>query len=63
MKIVHVITRLLRAGSEENTLACCLAQARHGHEVLLVHGAEYDPRLRASLAGALRLVTLEKLIN
>ncbi|TIP02902.1 MAG: glycosyltransferase family 1 protein, partial [Mesorhizobium sp.] len=50
MKIVHVITRLLRAGSEENTLACCLAQARHGHEVLLVHGAEYDPRLRASLA-------------
>ncbi|MDG4852430.1 MULTISPECIES: glycosyltransferase [unclassified Mesorhizobium] len=63
MKIVHVITRLLRAGSEENTLACCLAQARHGHEVLLVHGAEYDPRLRASLAGALRVVTLEKLIN
>ncbi|WP_192250556.1 glycosyltransferase [Mesorhizobium silamurunense] len=63
MKIVHVLTRLLRAGSEENTLACCLAQARHGHEVLLVHGAEYDPRLRASLTGALRVVTLEKLIN
>ncbi|RRH97721.1 glycosyltransferase family 1 protein [Mesorhizobium tamadayense] len=63
MKILHVLTRLLRAGSEENTLACCLAQARHGHEVLLVHGAEYDPRLRASLTGALRVVTLEKLIN
>ncbi|AZO74486.1 MAG: glycosyltransferase family 4 protein [Mesorhizobium sp.] len=63
MKIVHVLTRLLRAGSEENTLACCLAQARHGHEVLLVHGAEYDPKLRASLTGALRVVTLEKLIN
>jgi glycosyltransferase involved in cell wall biosynthesis len=63
MKIVHVLTRLLRAGSEENTLACCLAQARHGHEVLLVHGEEYDPGLRASVAGALRVVTLEKLIN
>jgi len=63
MKIVHVLTRLLRAGSEENTLACCLAQARHGHDVLLVHGEEYDPRLRASVAGAVRVVTLEKLIN
>jgi glycosyltransferase involved in cell wall biosynthesis len=63
MKIVHVLTRLLRAGSEENTLACCLAQARHGHEVLLVHGNEYDPRLRASVAGALRVVTLERLMN
>ncbi|WP_292064970.1 glycosyltransferase [Mesorhizobium sp.] len=63
MKIVHVLTRLLRAGSEENTLACCLAQARHNHEVLLVHGEEYDPGLRASVAGALRVVTLGNLIN
>ncbi|MEI9432199.1 glycosyltransferase [Mesorhizobium sp. Cs1299R1N3] len=63
MKIVHVLTRLLRAGSEENTLACCLAQARHGHEVVLVHGQEYDAGLRASVAGAIRVVTLEKLIN
>jgi len=63
MKIVHVLTRLLRAGSEENTLACCLAQARHGHEVMLVHGEEYDPSLRASVAGALRMVTLERLLN
>ncbi|WP_136621168.1 MULTISPECIES: glycosyltransferase [Mesorhizobium] len=63
MKIVHVLTRLLRAGSEENTLACCLAQARHGHDVLLVHGEEYDPSLRASVAQAVRVVTLEKLIN
>ncbi|CAN7410393.1 glycosyltransferase [Mesorhizobium sp. LjRoot246] len=63
MKIVHVLTRLLRAGSEENTLACCLAQARHGHEVLLVHGKEYDSNLRASAAEAVRVVTLEKLIN
>lgn len=31
MKIVHVLTRLLRGGSEENTLACCSAQVRRGH--------------------------------
>jgi glycosyltransferase involved in cell wall biosynthesis len=63
MKIAHVLTRLLRAGSEENTLACCLAQARHGHEVMLIHGSEYDPSLRASVAEALQVVTLEALIN
>ncbi|MER9326500.1 glycosyltransferase [Mesorhizobium sp. M0488] len=63
MKIVHVLTRLLRAGSEENTLACCLAQAQHGHEVILVHGEEYDASLRASVGESVRVVTLEKLIN
>ncbi|AZO56274.1 MAG: glycosyltransferase family 1 protein [Mesorhizobium sp.] len=63
MKILHVLTRLLRGGSEENTLACCLAQARHGHEVRLVHGEEYDPNLRMSVAEAVRVVTLERLIN
>lgn len=62
MKIVHVLTRLLRAGSEENTLACCLAQARNGHEVILVHGKEFDPVLRASIAKALRVVTLDALV-
>lgn len=62
MKIVHVLTRLLRAGSEENTLACCLAQARNGHEVTLVHGKDYDPILRASVAKSLRVVTLDALV-
>lgn len=40
MRIVHVVTRLLRAGSEENTVECCRWQARAGHDVVLVHGAE-----------------------
>lgn len=44
MRIVHVLTRLLRAGSEENTLASCHAQAAMGHEVHLVHGRDFDPR-------------------
>lgn len=42
MRIVHVVTRLLRAGSEENTVECCRWQARAGHEVVLVHGAAVD---------------------
>ncbi|WP_018237161.1 glycosyltransferase [Ensifer sp. BR816] len=63
MKIVHVLTRLLRAGSEENTLACCFAQANHGHEVLLVHGNEYDAALRASVGKAMRVVALDTLVH
>src|SRR5262249_49702076 len=42
MIIVHVLTRLLRAGSEENTLATCRAQAAAGHQVILMHGREFD---------------------
>ncbi|MBP2151676.1 glycosyltransferase [Xanthobacter flavus] len=42
MRIVHVLTRLLRAGSEENTLASCHSQAAMGHEVHLVHGRDFD---------------------
>lgn len=63
MKIVHVLTRLLRAGSEENTLACCLAQVKHGHEVLLVHGNEKDATLQASVAKTMRVVALETLVH
>ncbi|WDZ80824.1 glycosyltransferase (plasmid) [Ensifer adhaerens] len=63
MKIVHVLTRLYRAGSEENTLACCHAQVKHGHEVLLVHGNEYDPSLQASVAKTMRVVGLDALVH
>lgn len=44
MHIVHVLTRLLRAGSEENTIATCLWQAKAGHKVTLLHGRDFDPR-------------------
>jgi len=43
MRIVHVITCLLRGGSEENTIATCRLQAERGHEVTLIHGSEVDP--------------------
>ncbi len=40
MKIVHVITRLARGGSEENTITSCAHQARRGHEVHLFYGPD-----------------------
>jgi glycosyltransferase involved in cell wall biosynthesis len=43
MHIMHVITRLLRAGSEENTMATCRYQVGMGHRVSLVHGCDFDP--------------------
>ncbi len=44
MHIVHILTRFLRAGSEENTLHSALHQARTGHRVTILHGKEYDER-------------------
>ncbi len=43
MRIVHVMTRALRAGSEENTFATCDWQVNTGHEVIAIHGHEFDP--------------------
>jgi glycosyltransferase involved in cell wall biosynthesis len=43
MRIVHVITRLLQGGAEENTILSCLHQAAQGHDVFLVYGAASKP--------------------
>jgi len=43
MKIVHVITRLILGGAQENTLLTCREQARLGHEVALLAGPPEGP--------------------
>jgi len=43
MKIVHIITRLIVGGAQENTVLTCLAQARRGHEVVLLTGPPIGP--------------------
>ena len=43
MKIVHVITRLILGGAQENTLLSCREQARLGHEVTLLAGPPLGP--------------------
>ncbi len=63
MRIVHVLTRLLRAGSEENTVASCRAQAAAGHEVHLVHGREFDPRWYEANTGGFGLVAVDSLVH
>lgn len=63
MRIVHVITRLLRAGSEENTVATCLGQVARGHEVTIIHGREWDPTWRDDLPPSIKLVALGSMVH
>lgn len=43
MKIVHIITRLIVGGAQENTLITCKILAQRGHEVTLVTGPALGP--------------------
>ena len=43
MKIVHIITRLILGGAQENTLITCKLLARRGHDVTLVTGPALGP--------------------
>lgn len=48
-RIVHVITRFVNGGADENTLLSCNHQAEVGHRVWLFHGADFTPRMVALL--------------
>lgn len=43
MRIVHIITRLIVGGAQENTLLSCEGQHRRGHEVTLITGPPIGP--------------------
>jgi glycosyltransferase involved in cell wall biosynthesis len=55
MKIVHIITRLIIGGAQENTLLSCEGQHARGHEVTLLTGPALGPEgslmERATLRG------------
>ena len=64
MRIAHVLTRLLRAGSEENTIATCLDQVRRGHVVFLIHGRDYIPSYYKELKPAhIELIKIDSLVH
>lgn len=46
MKIVHIITRLILGGAQENTLITCKGLAQRGHEVTLITGPASQPGRR-----------------
>jgi len=43
MKIVHIITRLILGGAQENTLITCKELAARGHDVTLITGPAIGP--------------------
>ena len=43
MKIVHIITRLILGGAQENTLITCKVLARRGHDITLITGPAIGP--------------------
>ncbi|MCC6659714.1 MAG: glycosyltransferase [Phycisphaerales bacterium] len=43
MRILHISTRLILGGSQENTVLSCEGQARLGHSVHLAYGPIYGP--------------------
>ena len=43
LKIVHIITRLILGGAQENTLITCKELAARGHDVSLITGPPIGP--------------------
>ena len=43
LKIIHIITRLILGGAQENTLITCKLLARRGHDVTLITGPAIGP--------------------
>lgn len=63
LRVVHVLTSLLRAGAEENTLATCRGQLDRGYDVWLVHGQAVDEDLRSSLPADLNVIYEPSLVR
>ncbi len=66
MKIVHIITRLIIGGAQENTLISCRMQASQGHKVYLITGGSEGPEgdmLEQARSMNIELVELPSLVR
>ena len=62
MRIVHIITRLIVGGAQENTLLSCQGQHQRGHEVTLITGPPIGPEgslLERARAGGYHVEVVE----
>lgn len=63
MHIAHLVTRLLRAGSEENTLATCQWQVEAGHRVTLIHGDGHDPYWENNMPVGVERIAVPEMVH
>lgn len=63
LHILHVITRLIRGGADENTLISCNAQAEQGHRVMLVYGQEWHQDMLDKLHPGVEAIPLPSLVR
>src|SRR2546421_4083952 len=64
MRIVHIITRLIVGGAQENTLISCEGQNRGGHEVTLITGPAIGPEgslMERAAAGGYRVEVVDQM--
>lgn len=64
MKVVHIITRLILGGAQENTVLTCEGLHARGHDVTLVTGPPLGPEgelLTRAQAGGYRVIVLDEL--
>jgi glycosyltransferase involved in cell wall biosynthesis len=67
MRIMHISTRLILGGSQENTVLSCEGQADGGHDVSLVFGPIYGPEGslydRAKVHGGIELIESPNMVR
>ena len=63
LRIAHVITRLINGGADENTVISCNHAVRSGHDVVLVHGAQTQPEILATVDRGVKILELPSLVH
>src|SRR3954463_2780454 len=64
MRIVHVITRLIVGGAQENTLLSCEGQHARGHDVTLITGPPIGPEgslMERAMRGGYRVIVVDEM--
>ena len=62
-KIVHIITRLIRGGADENTVFTVNGLAAAGHEVWLVYGEAADREMLSLLDSRVKRIQIKSLVR
>jgi len=66
LKVVHIITRLILGGAQENTLITCKLLAHRGHDVTLITGPAIGPEgelFEQTKGQDYKVITVNKLIR